>query len=39
MKTKEQKVCKECKGKGIVYEKFGYVHTCWKCLKEGRLTQ
>ena len=29
--------CPECKNTGIVKEKNGGVHTCWKCLEEGRL--
>ncbi len=29
-------VCPECKNTGIVKDKSG-VHTCWKCLQEGRL--
>ena len=29
--------CPNCKDTGIVKEKDGSVHTCWKCLEEGRL--
>jgi len=29
--------CEECKGTGMIKEKDGSVHTCWKCLREGRL--
>jgi ribosomal protein L37AE/L43A len=29
--------CQECKNTGIVKEKDGQVHTCWKCMAEGRL--
>lgn len=30
-------ICPECNNKGIVKEEDGTVHTCWKCLAEGRL--
>ena len=30
-------LCQDCKNTGIVKEKDGSVHTCWKCLQEGRL--
>lgn len=33
---KNREVCPDCNGTGIVKEK-GSVHTCWKCLQEGRL--
>jgi hypothetical protein len=37
-KQKEDKICKVCKGLGYVQEKKnGPVHTCWECLKKGRL--
>jgi len=29
--------CEKCNGTGIVKDKDGSVHTCWKCLEEGRL--
>jgi hypothetical protein len=29
--------CELCKDTGIVQEKNGQVHTCWKCLQEGKL--
>jgi len=29
--------CPHCKNTGIVKEEDGGVHTCWKCLEEGRL--
>jgi len=30
-------VCPECHNTGIVKEKNGTIHTCWKCLEAGRL--
>jgi len=33
------KNCPQCKGSGIVKEKSGQVHTCWKCLEEGQMEQ
>ncbi len=33
---KEQYVCPICQNKGIVKDETG-IHTCWKCLQEGRL--
>jgi ribosomal protein L37AE/L43A len=30
-------VCPDCKNTGVVREPSGEVHTCWKCLSEGRL--
>ena len=36
---KQNEVCELCKGKGYMQEyKNKAVHTCWKCLKEGKLT-
>lgn len=35
--NKEEEVCPDCKGTGMMREKDGSVHTCWKCLREGRL--
>lgn len=35
--TKNEEVCPECKGTGMVREQNGLVHTCWKCLSEGKL--
>ena len=29
--------CPDCKGTGMVIEKKGQCHTCWKCLSEGKL--
>ena len=29
--------CSKCKDTGIVKEKDGSCHTCWDCLREGRL--
>tara|TARA_Y100000310_G_scaffold323808_1_gene384747 strand:- start:739 stop:972 length:234 start_codon:yes stop_codon:yes gene_type:complete len=29
--------CPHCKNTGIVKEQDGSVHTCWKCLEEGKL--
>ena len=29
--------CPECKDTGMVREKDGTIHTCWKCLESGRL--
>jgi len=29
--------CPDCHGTGMVVEKNGTVHTCWKCLESGRL--
>jgi len=34
---KSEEVCPDCKGTGRVREKNGLIHTCWKCLNEGRL--
>jgi DnaJ-class molecular chaperone len=33
--TKEE--CPKCHGTGIVKEKNGTMHTCWDCLKKGKL--
>ncbi|MEM4648053.1 MAG: hypothetical protein QXO12_01955 [Candidatus Pacearchaeota archaeon] len=33
------KNCPKCKGKGIVKEPDGTVHTCWDCLEKGALDQ
>lgn len=33
----ENKTCEKCHGTGRVKEKDGSVHTCWKCLQEGKL--
>lgn len=33
------KNCPKCKGKGIVKEADGSVHTCWDCLLKGALDQ
>ena len=38
--TPEQEVCPYCKGEGYYAEaKNKPVHTCWTCLKAGRLNQ
>ncbi len=29
--------CEKCKDTGIVKEADGSCHTCWDCLREGRL--
>ena len=29
--------CPKCGGTGIVKEADGSVHTCWDCLREGRM--
>jgi ribosomal protein L37AE/L43A len=31
--------CEKCRDTGIVKELNGDVHTCWKCLQEGKLGQ
>jgi len=31
--------CPKCKGKGIITEKNGTVHTCWECLRKGTMDQ
>lgn len=31
------KSCPDCHGTGMVREKNGTVHTCWKCLQDGSL--
>jgi|TARA_Y100000310_G_scaffold345693_1_gene468381 ribosomal protein L37AE/L43A len=36
-RREEQYTCPDCKNSGIVKEQDGTVHTCWKCLQEGRL--
>jgi hypothetical protein len=33
------KNCPDCKGAGIVKDKNGTIHTCWKCLQEGQMEQ
>lgn len=39
-KKKLEYKCELCKDKGYYQEyKHGAVHTCMKCLKEGRLNQ
>jgi len=30
-------ICDKCKNTGMVKEKDGTIHTCWKCLQEGKL--
>ena len=35
--AEENEKCEKCGGTGIVREKDGSVHTCWKCLSTGRL--
>ena len=35
--SSENKECEKCHGTGIVKEANGTVHTCWKCLQEGKL--
>lgn len=38
--TKEESICKLCRDSGIVQSPGNkYSHTCWKCLKEGKLNQ
>ncbi|MFH1210001.1 MAG: hypothetical protein V1663_04400 [archaeon] len=29
--------CLKCQGTGIVKESDGSVHTCWDCLREGKM--
>ena len=29
--------CPDCKDTRIIKEKNGSVHTCWKCLQDGKL--
>lgn len=37
--AEKQKVCSLCHGTGIVHDGKGKeVHTCWRCLHEGKLT-
>lgn len=37
-KEEPKSICKICKGLGYVREEKGIaVHTCWECLREGRL--
>ncbi|MFA6022672.1 MAG: hypothetical protein WC781_01140 [Candidatus Pacearchaeota archaeon] len=31
--------CEKCKDTGVVREKDGTFHTCWKCLEEGKMEQ
>jgi len=31
--------CEDCHGTGMVKGKDGTIHTCWKCLQEGKLEQ
>jgi hypothetical protein len=35
-KMPKKEKCSKCKDKGNVFEK-GITHTCWDCLKAGRL--
>jgi DnaJ-class molecular chaperone len=35
---KSMENCPDCGGSGYVKDKNG-VHTCWKCLEEGKLEQ
>ena len=34
---KTSQECPDCKDNRVVKEKDGSVHTCWKCLQEGKL--
>ena len=34
---KKSDECPDCHDTGIVREKNGNVHTCWKCLESGKL--
>ena len=34
---KKSTECPDCKDTRIVKEANGSIHTCWKCLQEGRL--
>ncbi|MEM3074655.1 MAG: hypothetical protein QW727_01800 [Candidatus Pacearchaeota archaeon] len=34
---KKSNECPDCKDTGIVKEPNGQVHTCWKCLQNGKL--
>ncbi len=36
-KILDESICPDCKGRGIIIEKEGLAHTCWRCLNEGRL--
>jgi len=38
IQSSKGQTCSKCKGTGIVYE-GSLSHTCWKCLKEGKLNQ
>jgi DnaJ-class molecular chaperone len=46
-KMPKKDVCPKCNGKGYIEEKWEMklekikptVHTCWDCLKNGRLNQ
>ena len=35
-KLSRDEICNICKGRGYLKEN-GIVHTCWVCLKEGKL--
>lgn len=35
-KMPKKEKCAKCKDTGKIFEK-GIIHTCWDCLKEGRL--
>ena len=37
--TSGAEICGDCHGTGIIKEKDGTNHTCWKCLSEGKLEQ
>lgn len=29
--------CPKCNGTGIVKDKDGSIHTCWDCLRDGKM--
>ncbi len=37
MENEGEEICKKCNGTGIVKGKDGTSHTCWDCLRAGKL--
>jgi hypothetical protein len=32
-------ICQKCKGKGVIKDEDGSIHTCFDCLLSGRMDQ
>jgi hypothetical protein len=39
MEGLEKDVCSKCKGRGMIKDKDGTVHTCFDCLNSNRFEQ